>query len=127
MPTSHAKVIKTKENHNLQTKIYHHTLIKKQLHASAQSQRCDYQEQNALKKRKVVVSTTQSLLNLKSNTMKNTLQNYTLYFIYTRKIMKKYVLQHDFVKSHHSVSPSLHPHRERPNTYLTPTKYVGYT
>ena len=29
MPTSHAKVIKTKENHNLQTKIYHHTLIKK--------------------------------------------------------------------------------------------------
>ena len=51
MPTSHAKVVKTKGNYNLQTKIYHHTLIKKQLHASAQSHLMCYETKNLLKKK----------------------------------------------------------------------------
>ena len=49
------------------------------------------------KKRRIVITTTQSLLNLKSNTMKNTVQRYC-FFTYPPNILhKKYVLQHVFL------------------------------
>ena len=48
------------------------------------------------KKRRIVIPTTQSLLNLKSNTMKNTVQRYC-FFAYPPNILsEKYVLQHVF-------------------------------
>ena len=48
------------------------------------------------KKRRIVIPTTQSLLNLKSNTMKNTVQRYCIFSYPPNILMKKYVLQHTF-------------------------------
>ena len=48
------------------------------------------------KKRRIVIPTTQSLLNLKSNTMKNTVQRYCFFLYLPNILTKKYVLQHVF-------------------------------
>ena len=47
-----------------------------------------------IKKRRIVISTTQSLLNLKSNTMKNTVQRYCFFWYPPNVSVKKYVFQH---------------------------------
>ncbi len=48
------------------------------------------------KKRRIVIPTTQSLLNLKSNTMKNTVQRYCFFSYPPNNLTKKYVIQHIF-------------------------------
>ena len=48
------------------------------------------------KKRRIVITTTQSLLNLKSNTMKNTVQKYSIFSIPPNKMKKNDVIKHIF-------------------------------
>ena len=57
----------------------------------------DFEGTLIAKKRRIVITTTQSLLNLKSNTMKNTVQKYFFFLILPNKNAEKHVFEHIFL------------------------------